>query len=228
MKLKKIKPLVTSLFFLAFLVFSCVSTNATTQTDFNGGYVLVSNNGSAGTIEVQNPYVYGTDIANSVSAWVMTLDSTVTTRFAQVGWRKVAGWSAPKYFYEYAYVDNSIWYRKDLNTATSGANDDHMVGCDSTTMYFKINGTQVGSVSLSTIPFTRNTVEILGETHDTENQCPGSVTNPVSIGSAQYKNTSNSWVTGSYVKYPSGITTMQNNIPSSGRSYWEMWDSRYY
>ncbi|HEY5583508.1 MAG TPA: hypothetical protein VIK78_03345 [Ruminiclostridium sp.] len=207
---------------------SVIFTYATVEYDFNGGYISINNNGAAGTIETQNPYVYGSDSDNSVSAWVMTLDGSTSTRFAQAGWRKVSTWSSPKYFYEYAYWDNQTWYTKDLNTATTGSNNDFKVGCDSSTMYFVINDTSVGTVSLSTIPFSRNAVEIMGETHDTNDQCLGSVTNPVSIGNAQYKTTSNSWISAIYNKYTSQtLSTMKNNISVNGSTNWEIWDSRY-
>lgn len=110
--------------------------------------------------------------------------------------------------------------------------EENKVGCDSTTMYFTINAINYGSVSLTQIPFTRSMVELLAETQNTDDRCPGTATNPVSFGSAQYKNTSNSWVSatctnaGDLGQGYGDLTTMRNNISSSGSTNWEIWDSR--
>lgn len=193
---------------------------------FNGGWKFVSNNGAAATIETQNPYA-----SVGQSAWSMTTNGY--NGYAQVGWRKRSWYTAPKYFYEYDYDPNGIWYRKELGSASSGSHNNFMVGCSSTTMYFKINSISYGTVSLSTIPFSRSVIEIFGETHSTADQCPGSNYNPVTMGSVRYKNTSNNWVNttcsnaGNYGLGYGDLTTMRNNISSSGSSIWEIWDSRY-
>ena len=99
-------------------------------------------------------------------------------------------------------------------------------------MYFTINAINYGSVSLTQIPFTGSMVELLAETQNTDDRCPGTATNPVSFGSAQYKNTSNSWVSatctnaGDLGQGYGDLTTMRNNISSSGSTNWEIWDSR--
>ena len=207
------------------LMSSAVSSYAASGFYFNGGYKIVNNNGAAVTIETQNP-----TITSYVSAWAMTCDSSVSDRYAQVGWWKETPTTSPKYFYEYSYGD--LWYQKSLGTATVGSHNDYMVGCDSTTMYFKINGTSYGTVALSKIPFSRNTIELMGETHNTNDQCMGSNSNPVTMGSAQYKSTGNVWTTtkcvnsGSSLGYGS-LSTMRNNIASGGSTNWEIWDSRY-
>lgn len=198
--------------------------NAATGFYFNGGWKTVSNNGAAITIETQNPSV-ATD--SWISAWPMTADGS--DGYAQVGWWKVSGYTGPKYFYEYNY--GSTWYQKELGSATVGSHNNFKVGNDSTTMYFIINDVTYGTVALSTIPFTRSMVQFFGETHNTSDQCPGSVSNPVTMGSAQYKNTSNTWVTAVAVnpnaQGQGDLTTMKNNISSNGSSTWEIWDSRY-
>lgn len=208
----------------------CISTSLLICTVgycayFNGGIQLVSNNGASGVIETQNP-----SVTNVSCAWAMTAQYGYSLRYAQVGWLKWAGYTSPKYFYEYSY-DNSTWFRQELGNATPGSNNEFAVGCDSTTMYFKINNVSYGSVALSQIPFTRNQANLLAETIDTTDQCPGSIMNPVSIGSAKYKNTSNNWVTAScsiapVSNYPT-LSTMKNNIGSGTYSNWEIWDSRY-
>jgi hypothetical protein len=108
-----------------------------------------------------------------------------------------------------------------------------MVGCDSTKMYFKINNVSYGDVLLTTIPFPRKFIQLFGETHDTSDQCPGSASNPLSFGNAQYKTTSNTWVSatctnaGNYGLGYGDLLTMRNNISSGGSTNWEIWDSRY-
>ncbi|MDD6108574.1 MAG: hypothetical protein PUB58_08930 [Clostridiales bacterium] len=198
---------------------------------FNGGCRRVTNKGAAATIETQNPYVFN---GSSVSAWAMTCDSSYSNRYAQVGYVKFYGDTAPKYFYEYSYGSSGTWFQKTLGTASTGSHNEFMVGCDNHTMYFKINGIVYGTVALTSIPFTRNTVEILAETHAVSDQSPGSGANPVSMGGAKYKTTSDSWVSASCtnsfaavgVGYGS-LTTQRNNIPSAGATNWEVWDSRY-
>lgn len=195
---------------------------------FNGGWKTVSNNGAAVTIETQNPAVASGSL---VAAWSMTCDGS--SNYAQVGWWKDDGWTDPYYFYEYNYDPTDTWYTHDLGKSVVGSNNNFMVGCDSTKMYFKINSISYGDVLLTTIPFSRNLVELLAETQNTDDQCPGSVMNPISFGSAQYKNTSNSWVSatctnaGDLGQGYGDLSTMRNNISSGGSTNWEIWDSRY-
>jgi len=210
------------------LVIALVSTNAlsaraTTGNFFNGGYKSVANKGAALTIETQNPYVA---TGSSLSAWSMTCDpSAGQQNYAQAGWLKITGWSNPRYFYEYSSEVTDEWGQEWFATATSGSHNDYMVGSDSTTMYFKLNGTELGTLALSDLQWTPSQVQLFGETHDTGDQCPGSVSNPVTMGAAQYKNTSNTWVSAGVTEYHS-LSTMSNNI-ASGDTTWEIWDTRY-
>ncbi len=199
------------------------SVHAATGFFFNGGYKTVANRGAALTVETQNPYVA---TGSLLFAWAMTCDTSPgQANYSQVGWAKMAGWSDPKYFYEYSSGVTNKWDRKWFATATSGSHNDYMVGSDSTTMYFKLNGTQLGSLALSDLQWTPSQVQFFGETHDTNDQCPGSVSNPVTMGAAQYKNTSNTWVSAGVTEVHS-LSTMGNNI-SSGATTWEIWDTRY-
>ena len=223
----KLATAFVSVFLLLAVIFAPINASAATgEFYFNGAWKTVSNNGAELTVETQNPTVAS---GSSVSAWSMTCDGSES--YAQVGWLKISGYTDPKYFYEYNYGPDDVWYQKTLGTATSGSHNDFMVGCDSTTMYFKINGTSYGTVALTTIPFTRSLIEFFGETHDTADQCPGSAANPITMGNAQYKNTSNSWVSATCTNpFSSGygqLSTMRNNISSSGSTEWEIWDSRY-
>lgn len=208
------------------LFFAPLNAFAWTGYYFNGAWKTVDNNGAAITIETQNPTI---SEDSSVSVWPMTCNGS--DGYAQVGWVKFSGYSSPKYFYEYNYDPDDVWYQKELGTASSGSHNDFMVGNDSTTMYFKINDISYGSVALTTIPFDRSMVQFFGETHDEGDQCPGSVSNPVTMGDAQYKNTSNSWVSATcYNPSDTGygtLTTMRNNVSASGDTNWEIWDSRY-
>jgi hypothetical protein len=123
------------MFLLLAVVIAPLKASAWTGFYFNGAWKTVSNNGAAITIETQNPTI---SEDSSVSAWAMTCNGTDS--YAQVGWVKFSGYTAPKYFYEYNYEPDGVWYQKTLGTATAGSHNDFMVGCDSTTMYFKING----------------------------------------------------------------------------------------
>lgn len=234
MSLKKVfwkNARMVSIFILVLLVsIVAIAPNAYAATGFyfNGAWKIVSNNGAAVTIETQNPYVAS---SSYTSIWAMTANGS--SSYAQVGYWKVSGYTSPRYFYEYNYGPNDVWYRKELGTVTSGSHNNFMVGNDSTTMYFKINDISYGSVALTTIPFTRSVIELMGETHNTNDQCPGSVSNPVTMGSAQYKNTSNNWVSalctnaGDLGQGYGDLSTMRNNIASGGDTNWEIWDSRY-
>lgn len=220
-------------FALVLCIFSAslsMPANAVSGYYFNGAYKRVTNKGAAATIETQNPYVFN---GSSVSAWAMTCDSTVPNRYAQVGYVKFYGDASPKYFYEYSY-GSGTWYQKTLGLASAGSHNEFMVGCDSHTMYFKINGIVYGTAPLTSIPFSRNTVEIYVETHAVSDQSPGSASNPVSMGGAKYKTTADSWVSAlcmnSFGAIGTGygsLTTQRNNIPSTGATNWEVWDSRY-
>lgn len=201
------------------IIFQLTLSYAYATSYADQGYKDVSNNGAAATIETQDPYV-----TIAVSAWAMTNQEGYTMRFAQVGWWKETTVPYIRYFYEYAY--DSFHNRINLGAATPGSNNNFKVGCDSQNMYFKINDINYGTVSLSYIPFVRNCVQMGGETHDTAEQSPGSVLNPVSCGSVQYKDTSNNWVTAVCTKWCS-LSTQQNNIGTYGSSSWEIWDTRY-
>jgi len=212
------------LILFAVLIFAkSISVSASAGLYFNGGYKLVSNKGAALTCETQNPYVASGSVS---TAWAMTCNQSLEGQnYAQVGWCKFDGWSKPKYFYEYNSDVTGAHDHKDFATAESGSHNDFMVGSDSTTMYFKLNGTQLGTVSLSTLNWTPDTVEFYGEVHDTNDQCPGSVSNPVTMGNAQYKTTSDSWVSAG-VTEDHDLSTMDNNI-DTGDTTWEIWDTRY-
>lgn len=202
---------------------------------FNGGVKNVVNNGAAATIETQNPYVYTGYKYSCSCAWAMTCDRNADSggRYAQVGYTKEPNTSKPYYFYEYSYDDD--WTAKTLSTSPSvGSHHTYMVGCDSKYMYFKIDGTSQARVPLTKIPFSRNKIEIFTETHHTSDQSLGSAANPVTMGACQYKSVSNTWTSTKCVRGSSSagvgygtLTTQRNNIPSSGASSWEVWDSRY-
>ena len=221
-----LKKALSSLVVITILVvLLSVPATATTGNWFNGAWKTVNNNGAALTIETQNPTV-----SNDVSIWAMTTNGT--TSYAQVGWAKHVGYTSSMFFYEYYYSPTNTWYQKDFGTATAGTHNDYMVGCDSTTMYFKINSTEYGTCALTTIPFSRTMVQFFAEVHDdTGDQCPGSATNPVTAGNAQYKNTSNTWVSTAADNPCSqgygDLSTMRNNIATGGSKTWEVWDSRY-
>jgi hypothetical protein len=218
----------------AAIVFSLSLTTqafaATSGYYFNGGLKSISNKGVLATIETQNPHVNN---GSSVSAWVMTCDSNYTNRYAQVGYLKYYYNSKPYYFYEYNYGGGSTWFQKQLTSSPStGTHHTYKVGCDNSKMYFVIDGTTYAQVALSKMPFTRNTIEILTETHSVSDQSPGSCSNPLTMGAVKYKNSSDTWYS-TTCKSSSGITgmgsltTQCNNISSSGSSTWEVWDSRY-
>lgn len=108
-----------------------------------------------------------------------------------------------------------------------------MVGCATVSLLFKINGVEYGRVAMSTIPFTRNTVEILTETHAVSDQSHGSAANPVTMGAVKYKDpNSENWISikcnnSGFLTGYGDLTTQRNNISSSGSYSWEVWDSRY-
>lgn len=222
-KMKKnfLKIGILSILFALLIFAGSISVSASAGFYFNGGYKLVSNKGAALTCETQNPYITSN---GSSSAWAMTCNPP-DQNYAQVGWAKDPGFTAPKYFWEYNSVVTSKFGQEYLATAQSGSHNDFMVGSDSTTMYFKINGDVKKTLPLSDLGWTPDAVELFGETHDTGDQCPGSVSNPVTMGNAQYKTTSGSWVSAG-VTEDHDLPTMDNNI-STGDTTWEIWDTRY-
>jgi hypothetical protein len=200
----------------------------------DGGNKEISNNGAAATIETQNPYV-----VYDSSAWVMTYDKNDTSgyKYAQVGYLKQVSDTKPYYFWEVSTSLSKYSGAKmtTYSTPANGSHHDYMVGCDSNYMYYKVDGTEITSPTLlSTYPFTRNAIQLASETQATNDQNPGSVSNPVTMGAIQYKSTSNVWTTTkcTNISNKNGIgygtlTTQRNNISSSGASSWEVWDSRY-
>lgn len=194
----------------------------------DGGKKEIANNGAAATIETQSPYV-----VYDSSAWVMTFDKNDTTgyKYAQVGYVKQVGDTKPYYFWEVSNSISNYKFQKLATSPSTGTHHDYMVGCDSTYMYYKVDGVDRGSTLLSSYSFTRNAIQIMTETQSSNDQNPGSVSNPVTMGAAQYKSTSNVW-TSTKCTNPFSIgygsaTTQRNNISSSGASSWEVWDSRY-
>ncbi len=189
---------------------------------WNGGNKWYSGmTGAAATIETANPYVSST---GSSSAWPL-VTTTYGGQYVQVGWAKDHGMSGPKYFYEYRGNSSStVW----LGNATAGSNNDFMVGRDTLgTWYFKINGIEYGTVSSSTLGwYTGNAAEFSGETWTTSDQCPGRVSNPVTIGALKYKNSSYTWVSSPLGSVYADLPTMRNNA-DVGDTIFEIWDSRY-
>ena len=220
MKKNFLKIGVLSILFAVLILAESISVSASAGFYFNGGYKSVSNKGAALTCETQNPYV----AASTVSAWAMTCNPP-NQNYAQVGWLKYSDWNNPRYFYEYHSDVTVKGDQKWFATAESGSHNDFMVGSDSTYMYFKLNGTELGKIPLSDLDWTPDEVQFYGKTHDTDNQCPGSVSNPVTMGNAQYKTTSGSWVSAG-VTEDHDLSTMDNNI-NTGDTTWEIWDTRY-
>ena len=205
------------------------TANASTGYFFDGGKRSVSNNGAYLACETQNPAVAAN---SSVSVWPMVTDGV--GNYAQVGWLKYASWDHPYYFYEYNYQPTNFWQQISYPTLGSpaiGSTNGFKVGNDSTYMYFVINNGTYGTVRLSSIPFSRNQIQFFGETHNTEDQCPGSASNKLSMSSAMYKNTSNTWVSTTAINpYTYGygyLDTMRNDILLYGSSSWNIWDDRY-
>lgn len=205
------------------------SVAATTGYYFNGGIRSIANRGACAVIETQNPYVSS---GSSSSAWSMTCESNSVNRYAQVGYLKYSSYSVPKFFYEYSY-GSSVWEQKTFSNVTVGTHHEYMVGCATVSLLFKINGVEYGRIAMSKIPFNRNKIEILTETHAVSDQSHGSAANPVTMGAVKYKDPdSENWI--STKCYSDGIltgygslTTQRNNISYSGSSSWEVWDSRY-
>lgn len=227
-RLKNFKLAILSIVTIIMLIAMMPHSYAASGYYFNGGAKEISNNGAEATIESQNPYVYS---GSSISAWAMTCDDNYSNRYAQVGYLKYSRDSKPFYFYEYSY-GTSTWYQKQLTSApVTGTHHIYTVGCDSNNMYFKIDGTNYATCSLSSIPFSRNTVEVFTETHHTSDQNPGSVANPVTMGDVSYKSTSNVWTSTKCINWHDigygDLSTQRNNILSSGSYDWEVWDSRY-
>lgn len=237
---KIVSVLCVFLFFVALLGENSVFASSTSEGSsvsiastgyyFNGGYRFINNRGASAVIETQNPYVSAN---SSSSAWSMTCDSNYTNRYAQVGYLKFYNYTSPKFFYEYSYGSGGIWQQKLLPSVSVGSHNEYMVGCATVSLLFKINGVEYGRVAISTIPFERNTIEILTETHSTSDQSHGSSANPVTMGAVRYKSpNSESWISikcynaGSSLGYGS-LTTQRNNISSTGSYSWEVWDSRY-
>lgn len=222
MKKNSLKIGILAILFAVLIFTKSISVSASAGFYFNGGYKSVSNKGAALTCETQNPYV----AASTVSAWAMTCNQSLGQQnYAQVGWLKYSNWNNPRYFYEYHSDVTEKGAQEWFATAESGSHNDFMVGSDSTYMYFKLNGTELGKIPLSDLGWTPDAVEFLGETHDTDNQCPGSVSNPVTMGNAQYKTTSGSWVSAGVTEYHN-LSTMANNV-DTGDTIWEIWDTRY-
>lgn len=229
MKKRRIISLLAAIVFIFSIIPAAQASAATSGYYFNGGWKSISNKGVLATIETQNPHV---NDGSSVSAWVMTCDSNYNNRYAQVGYLKYSDNSRPYYFYEYSYGTSS-WDQKQLTSApTTGTHHTYKVGCDNATMYFVIDGTTYATVALSKIPFTRNMIEVLTETHSVSDQSPGSCSNPLTMGAVQYKSSADTWYSttctnSSGITGMGSLTTQCNNIPYSGASTWEVWDSRY-
>ncbi|MEX2104579.1 MAG: hypothetical protein WD907_04520 [Bacilli bacterium] len=144
--------------------------------------------------------------------------------YAQIGWWKVGGWTGPFYFTEYSN-SSGLWNQQTFSAASVPSNNDFKVGSDSTTMFFVLNSVTKTTVLLSTLGWSPTEVQLLGETHDTGDQSPGSVLNPISMGTAQYKNASFVWVSAG-VSEVSDLSTQANNV-DPGDTSWEVWDTRY-
>lgn len=189
---------------------------------FNGGEKYYSGmTGAAATVETANPYVSST---GSSSAWPM-VTTGVGNQYVQVGWAKDHGMSGSKYFWEF---NGDSWYLKWLGDATPGSHNDFMVGRDTAgTWYFKINGDLKGTVSSDTLGwYTGGMAQFYGETWNTSDQCPGKVSNPVTFGNLQYKNSSYSWLSAPLDANYEDLSTMRNNA-DNGDTLFEIWDTRY-
>lgn len=143
----------------------------------------------------------------------------------QVGWAKDYP-NDPKFFTESRKSLSDPYDLKWWGSTSAGAHNDYMVGRDSSTWYFKINGNVKTTVAVSTLGWTGQYAYALGETWLSGDHCPGTVSNPVTIGSCQYKNSSYAWGTAYLYPYNTNATNFANNVNSNGDSLFEIWDKR--
>ena len=76
---------------------------------------------------------------------------------------------------------------------------------------------------LSAFAFTRNAILVLAETQSTSDQCPGSVSNLVTMRTVKYKNTSGNWVSTKCTNHPSNIGSGYGSLSTMCNNYYERW-----
>lgn len=143
--------------------------------------------------------------------------------YAQTGWLKYSWETNPNYFIE--YWASQGWTQKRFNEAASGSFNVMKVYDDGNYFRFYINSNQVWSASKADIGWTAEGVQFFGEVHDTNDQSPGSVVNPVSISYSSYLDGAGVWQPASLTP-STGLSTQRTNLTQGGRSF-EIWDSRY-
>lgn len=201
----------------------CSSVFAGTKGNyFNGTYKLGVFEGVKGNIECDP-----VEVTRDVSAWVMLADSTTSGSYIQVGWGKTAGQTQNYHFYQYNGNDGKAFFHYESSVASTGTHSYQIEESDGNWV-MKVNGSTIGTVPVSTLGWNVDHAEFFGEIHDDEDdQSPGTLADPISMGYLKVKNTSGSWINATFSVDGVSDLSHQKNNAHSGAYTFEQWDNRY-
>lgn len=186
---------------------------------FNGTYKLGEYRGVKGNIEC-DPVT----VSRDVSIWIMLADSTTSNGYIQVGWGKASGQTRNWHFYQ---ANGDYYIHQETSVASTGTHS-YQIEQDDSDWIVKVNGSNVGTVSIDDLGWNVDHAEFFGEIHDdTEDQNPGTVSDPETMGYLKLKNSSGTWENARFtIEGITDLTHQKNNIRLNAYTF-EQWDSRY-
>lgn len=181
----------------------------------DGGYYY----GVKGNIECDPVYVSSN---GDVCAWIM-LAGSGSTDYLQAGWGRRYYQTSNYHFFEWSSSEGYGWGY--ASTASTGTHS-YEINKSGSNWYVYVNGNNVSTISTLDIPWTAVEAQFFGETYNTSDQNPGSVSNPITMGYLKVKNSSGVWSNASLTYTHNSLSTQSNNA-DVGDTTFEQWDTRY-
>lgn len=188
---------------------------------FNGGQQNGNYYGVEGNIESDPVEVY-----RDVSAWIMVAGPSAED-YIQVGWGRTAGQTSNWHFYQWSSASTGEFYHYETGTAPSGTYSYKLDRDTNNIWWIYVNGSLEAGVSHSLLGWTGSSAQFYGEVHDdTDDQSPGTVADPITMGYLKVKSSTGTWSTVSLDEVYEDLPHQDNNA-SVGDSTFEQWDNRY-
>lgn len=202
-------------------------TNCSPSTAWEHHYVGGRYNtiawGVAVNIETQN-----VDICpnSGVSQWVTSYGGT--GNWVQTGHRQLAGWSSPLIYTEASSATTGYYSINNWNSPSGTMT--YKIDYDGYWWNMYANGVRQWSIEWALLRWNPSQMQVFAELHDSGDQVPGRISNPVSWGYPQVKTSqSGSYSMIALSKYPidSTIVGHTGTNMADPDSFWETWDTRY-
>lgn len=187
---------------------------------FNGGLQTGNYYGASGNIECDVLQ----DVGNDASVWVMVAGGG-SSEYIQAGWGRHWDQSSNWHFYQY---NGDSFLHEETSVASPNSTYAYKVERTGNTWTIYIDGSSKATVNhTNDLGWTAQSAQFFGEIHDsTDDQSPGTVTDPITMSYLKVKSTSGTWSNASLTNVYEDLSHQRNNA-DPGDNTFEQWDNRY-